>query len=310
MRHVSTTILLLGHFIMKDCYTFAFVRDLHPSKQSFLLARRGGGHGGTRRRRRHFDKQKQTNTNTVPRMEPPKTRTIKIPLNINKIKHAITLVQVDDDDWWEHRDNINPHGAKPWPAALHIANVLLQHSCRVNHKTIVELGCGTGLVSLVAATLGARVIATDISPMALSLVEEGWKKTRHDCNNMQSGTLTTHKFDITSKEPLSTLLSTSHDDNVKEDEVIVVATAMLYEPNLAQALARRVVEATEMGAWIMIGDDDTGSIARVQFEKELQRLLGTSVRTSELAWQEATVASAELGWRRKNVRILQLNSPI
>lgn len=113
-----------------------------------------------------------------------------------------------------------------------------------------------------------------------------------------NSTLVTRIFDVTSSEPLPI-----------QSDAIVVATTMLYDASLAKALARRVAEAFQKGAWIIMGDDDTGSIARQQFEAELKKLLGASTQ-SDCHWEETTVKCPELGWTQKHVRILQLNSPV
>lgn len=53
-------------------------------------------------------------------------------------------------------------GLRTWEAALALAEVLLlQSPVQMAGKKVLELGAGTGLVSLVAARLGARVLATD-----------------------------------------------------------------------------------------------------------------------------------------------------
>ena len=42
----------------------------------------------------------------------------------------------------------------------------------------MELGCGAGLASIVAAECGANVVATDISPTVIKLCKTGWKETQ------------------------------------------------------------------------------------------------------------------------------------
>lgn len=264
------------------------------------------------RRRPHNKKQ---TTVTTPQQEHlakfPTTNKITISLENNT---SVIVVQVDDDEWWTNsNNNDNPHGAKLWPAALATANLLMKYPEYMENKTLIELGCGTGFVSIVAAAkLGARVICTDVSPLALHLVTEGWHETTtttHQDNDNVSlkGTLETRLFDITSSEPLSTILQ---DTSAMQPPSILVATAMMYQPQLAKALARRIAQAYLEGVWILVGDDDTGNIARHVFEDELERLLGNKV-LSDNKWSETTtVASTELGWRQKNVRILQLNSPL
>ena len=48
-----------------------------------------------------------------------------------------------------------------WPAAKTIGSLLSARPERVRGKTVLELGCGTGLSGIVAAKCGAHVLFTD-----------------------------------------------------------------------------------------------------------------------------------------------------
>jgi Lysine methyltransferase len=66
----------------------------------------------------------------------------------------------------------DPYGAVLWPAASALANHLAETHDGKNDITLLELGSGTGLVSLCASTLGiSRVIATDYEVVPLKLLE-------------------------------------------------------------------------------------------------------------------------------------------
>ena len=98
---------------------------------------------------------------------------------------------------------------------------------------------------------------------------------------------------------------------------IVIAGAMMYEAELAQALARRIMEAVTLGAWIIVGDDDTGQRedGRDHFEAELRRTMTTTMGTTNtntnlnLTWIKSTVQCKSLGWKEKQVQILHINPP-
>lgn len=70
-----------------------------------------------------------------------------------------------DEEAFE-REELLPYWAELWPSALALARTLAGRSLR-GARTL-ELGCGLGLPSIVAAHAGARVVATDWSAEALA----------------------------------------------------------------------------------------------------------------------------------------------
>lgn len=65
-------------------------------------------------------------------------------------------------------DEFLPYWAELWPAAMALAEALPD----VCGSRVVELGCGLGVVSLVAAAKGADVTATDWAVDAIELLKE------------------------------------------------------------------------------------------------------------------------------------------
>jgi predicted nicotinamide N-methyase len=71
-------------------------------------------------------------------------------------------------------DEFLPYWAELWPAATALAHALPPLAGR----RVVELGCGLGLPSLVAAARGAEVTATDWAPAAIELLRENAARNR------------------------------------------------------------------------------------------------------------------------------------
>jgi len=65
------------------------------------------------------------------------------------------------------RDEFLPYWAELWPAGLALARAL---PASLAGTTVVELGCGLGIPSLVAAARGADVLATDWAEDAVALL--------------------------------------------------------------------------------------------------------------------------------------------
>jgi predicted nicotinamide N-methyase len=68
------------------------------------------------------------------------------------------------------REEFLPYWADLWPSALALARTVAARS--VGGRHVVELGCGLGLPSIVAALGGARVLATDWSPDAVAMAAD------------------------------------------------------------------------------------------------------------------------------------------
>jgi predicted nicotinamide N-methyase len=72
-----------------------------------------------------------------------------------------------DDDAFD-RDEFLPYWAELWPSGLALARRVAE--LQLARRTVLELGCGLGLPSLVASLAGANVVATDWALEALELL--------------------------------------------------------------------------------------------------------------------------------------------
>jgi predicted nicotinamide N-methyase len=68
------------------------------------------------------------------------------------------------------QDEFLPYWAELWPAGVGLARALDGRALR--GVPVLELGCGLGLPSIVAARAGGRVLATDWSAAALELLHD------------------------------------------------------------------------------------------------------------------------------------------
>src|SRR5262249_14484572 len=125
-----------------------------------------------------------------------------------------------------------PYGRVLWPTAAAVAARVL--ALPIGGRRLLELGCGTGLVSLVAARAGARVTATDVDAGSLAAVAPAAFARGVD--------VSTAIVDVMGAEPLPSPFD------------VLVAADLLYEDELASAVARRALEARARGAVIVVGD--------------------------------------------------------
>lgn len=65
-----------------------------------------------------------------------------------------------------------PYGVVLWPAAIALAHDLAARAAELRGRRVLELGAGTGLPGIVAASLGASVVQTDRLELALGVCRE------------------------------------------------------------------------------------------------------------------------------------------
>jgi predicted nicotinamide N-methyase len=86
-------------------------------------------------------------------------------LSILRPRQAEALLS---EEAFEHEEFL-PYWAELWPSGIALARVVRRRD--MNGLRVLELGCGLGLPSIVAALGGAQVLATDWSPEGLEVAE-------------------------------------------------------------------------------------------------------------------------------------------
>ncbi|XP_068587011.1 protein-lysine methyltransferase METTL21C-like [Cebidichthys violaceus] len=92
-----------------------------------------------------------------------------------------------------------------WPAALALCHYLDTHREQLSlvDKTVLEIGAGTGLMSVVAALLGASVTATDLPDVLGKLRANVMKNTRNRCRYTPQVEALSWGHDLESNYPTS-----------------------------------------------------------------------------------------------------------
>lgn len=161
-------------------------------------------------------------------------------------------------------------GGLTWTGGRALAEYLTSQPLCVEGKRVLELGCGSALVSHAAAKLGAAsVAATDVDGL-----------------DRVDAALAPSYFDSCSDEPLP-------------DCDLLLAADVMYTTDLALALARRASEAHRSGATVIVADSQ--GWASSTFREALDVELGATH-----SFQISTLVD---GTRRKRVRILHLDPP-
>ena len=79
------------------------------------------------------------------------------------------LTFLDEQLLLNERETVLPYGVALWPSAIALAHEIAARADEIRGLHVLELGAGTGLPGIVAASLGARVVQTDKQSAALHL---------------------------------------------------------------------------------------------------------------------------------------------
>ncbi len=169
------------------------------------------------------------------------------------------------------RDEYLPYWAEVWPAGRALAHHVARRS--VAGVRILELGCGLGLPSLVAAARGAFVTAIDWSPEAIACLERNARRNGLD-------------------------LDAAVVDWVEADALVghelVLASDVLYEERNARPVAEVVARLVAAGAIAVVADPGRRHAATFA---ELLEDLGLEVRllAHDLQTMDAWVVEVRAG---------------
>lgn len=95
------------------------------------------------------------------------------------ILHAGSVLSREDEHHFLGEMNGRlPYGVALWPAAIALAHDVASRADDVRGKLVLELGSGTGLPGIVAASLGARVVQTDRDELAMSACKRNGERNR------------------------------------------------------------------------------------------------------------------------------------
>lgn len=87
------------------------------------------------------------------------------------IHHTGAVISREQEvEFLVHENATRPYGIVLWPAAIALAHEVASRD--LAGKRILELGAGTGLPGIVAASLGARVVQTDRQQLVLHVCKQ------------------------------------------------------------------------------------------------------------------------------------------
>jgi len=88
------------------------------------------------------------------------------------------LSEADETRYLGEQQGLIPYGVMLWPSSIALAHELVARAPSLAGMRVLELGAGTGLPGIVAATFGARVVQTDRLDKALDLCRQNAERNR------------------------------------------------------------------------------------------------------------------------------------
>jgi predicted nicotinamide N-methyase len=149
------------------------------------------------------------------------------------------------------RDRL-PYGAMLWPASIALAHKLLADAGALREKRVLELGAGTGIPGIVAATLGAHVLQIDRSEIALHLCSRNKQQNRATTVDVRNADWDTFESDTQFDLILGSdvLYATTMHDRLRaicDDFLAPEGRVLFSDPLRSQALP--MLEAMAASGW-------------------------------------------------------------
>jgi predicted nicotinamide N-methyase len=127
-----------------------------------------------------------------------------------------------------------PYWAEMWPSSIALARALATRA--LGARRVVELGCGLGLPSIVAALQGARVLATDWSAEAIAMAS----------HNAEINGASVRTARVAWEEPDALLEGAPWD--------LVLASDVLYERRMADTLLELLPRLVDARGMLLLSD--------------------------------------------------------
>ncbi|XP_046374633.2 protein N-lysine methyltransferase METTL21D-like [Haliotis rufescens] len=198
------------------------------------------------------------------------------------------LERNDDEIVKISQSEIGDVGCVVWDAAIVLSKYLETHDFDGGKswmgKKVVELGAGTGVVGLFAASYGADVIITDL-PEFVPLMELNIKENTH----------------IISGSAEACTLTWGQDKSTKFDHIdfIIIADCIYYEESL-EPLVSTITELSDMETTVLCCYEQRDTGNKPELEKKFFQLIRESFDVSKIPQE-----NQDLHFRSEDIHILK-----
>ena len=169
------------------------------------------------------------------------------------ILHTGSVLTHDDEQHFlkEERTRL-PYGVLLWPAAIALAHEVASRGDAFRDWSVLELGAGTGLPGIVAASLAARVVQTDRQELALSVCKGNGERNGVTTIEHRLADWTdwkdTGRYDwIIGSDILYSDMMHPHLRRIFESNLAPGGRVLLSDP--FRSVSLRLLETLEAGGW-------------------------------------------------------------
>ena len=162
------------------------------------------------------------------------------------------LTFLDEQILLSERETRLPYGVALWPSAIALAHEIAGRADEARGRHVLELGAGTGLPGIVAASLGAHVVQTDRQQAALSLCRlnaerNGVRIVEHRLADWAAWTDTTRYDWIIGADILYAAAMHPHLTRIFESNLAPGGRVLLSDPFRRASFA--LLESLETAGW-------------------------------------------------------------
>lgn len=185
--------------------------------------------------------------------------------NLDEAIDIICQAMTPDEQLDPFAEDLCPYFGILWEAAEGLAQYLAENPKLVQNKSVLELGCGLGLPSLVAAHLGGDVLATDFHP---DVEEYFMRNCRHSSVQCKYQRLNWRE------------------ENVEKKYDVVIGSDVLYESKHPKEVALGLLRFVKEGGTIILSDPGRSYLQQfITAMKDLgvkEEMFSKSVKSKEI----------------------------
>lgn len=173
--------------------------------------------------------------------------------NLDEAIDMICSLMTPEEQLDPFAEDLCPYFGILWPASEALSMYLIEKSHIIKEKSVLEIGCGPGLPSLVATSLGGAVLATDFHPDVeeyfLRNCRHSSLKCKYQRMNWRDSKTDLGKYDI------------------------VIGSDVLYESKHPEEVAQSLMRFVKPGGKIILSDP-----GRAYLQNFLDAMNGRGIR--------------------------------